>query len=52
MSASADGGNGLNCVSLAGLDVEKLRGEGMSLLTCLMTSLLSIGRMGQGSRKF
>ena len=29
-SASADGANGPNCKSLAGLDVEKLRGEGTS----------------------
>ena len=32
-TANADGANGLNCKSLAGLDVEKLRGEGTSTLT-------------------
>ena len=30
-SARADGANGLNGKSLAGLDVDKLRGEGTSL---------------------
>ena len=44
-SASADGANGSNRKSLAGLDVDKLRGEGTSPLT------KSIAQMGQDSRK-
>ena len=41
-STSTDGANGLNCKSLAGLDVEKLRGEGTLLWT------RNVAQMGHG----
>ena len=44
-STSIDGANGLNRKSLAGLDVEKLRGEGTHLWT------RSVVQMSHGSQK-
>ena len=46
VSTSADGANGLNRKSLAGLGVEKFRGKGTSPWS------RSFAQMGQGSQKF